>query len=338
MSSRRAFLLSPAALLLGCSGTSTPEAPPQAEAEPEPVPPLRLHPENPHYFEYKRKPTVLVTSGEHYGALFNSDFDFKTYFAELEIRGLNHTRVFAGTYFEVPGNFNIGDNTLAPAQGRFLGPWARSETPGAADGGAKFDLTRWDPAYFARLHELMKEAEQRGIVVELTLFCPYYNDTMWKVSPFNAANNVNGVGDVDRVDALTLKSAPLVEAQKAVARKIVSELHATPNLYFEICNEPYIRDLVSDDWQRQIAAVIAEADREGPAPHLISQNYANGSKTVENPNPLVSLYNFHYTRPPDAVAMNYGLNVAIGMNETGFDGQADSTYRIQGWDFLMAGG
>ena len=30
--------------------------------------PLSLHPENPHYFAFKGKPTVLVTSGEHYGA------------------------------------------------------------------------------------------------------------------------------------------------------------------------------------------------------------------------------------------------------------------------------
>jgi hypothetical protein len=38
------------------------------------------------------------------------------------------------------------------------------------------------------------------------------------------------------------------------------------------------------------------------------------------------------------VAMNWKLNRAIGNNETGFDGAADATYRIQGWDFLMAGG
>ena len=29
--------------------------------------PLALHPENPHYFLFRGKPTVLVTSGEHYG-------------------------------------------------------------------------------------------------------------------------------------------------------------------------------------------------------------------------------------------------------------------------------
>ena len=332
-------LLIAAVLTLACAPTApAPEPPAEAEAEAPPVP-LRLHPENPHYFEYQGEPTVLVTSGEHYGALLNGDFDYAAYFAELELRGLNHTRVFAGTYREVPGSFKIGNNTLAPKPESFVAPWPRSETPGAGDGGAKFDLSRWNEAYFTRLKDLLREADRRGIVVELTLFCPHYRDEMWEVSPFNAANNVNGIGEVERVDSLTLESAPLLEAQKAVARKIVSELHGVNNLYYEICNEPYARDrLASDDWQREIAAAIAEADAAGPAPHLISQNYANGSAVVENPNPLVSLFNFHYSRPPESVAMNYGLNLAIGNNETGFDGQADSTYRIQGWEFLFAGG
>src|SRR5690606_15210096 len=43
-------------------------------------------------------------------------------------------------------------------------------------------------------------------------------------------------------------------------------------------------------------------------------------------------------RPPESVGMNYELGLPIGNNETGFDGSADSTYRIQGWDFLLAGG
>jgi hypothetical protein len=36
--------------------------------------------------------------------------------------------------------------------------------------------------------------------------------------------------------------------------------------------------------------------------------------------------------------MNYGLNKVIGLNETGFDGTLDAAYRIQAWDFLLAGG
>ena len=38
------------------------------------------------------------------------------------------------------------------------------------------------------------------------------------------------------------------------------------------------------------------------------------------------------------MALNFHLNKAIGYNETGFDGPADSTYRIQAWDFILAGG
>lgn len=299
---------------------------------------FRLHPDNPHYFRYDGKPTVLVTSGEHYGALINLDFDYAAYFAELQSKGLNHTRVFAGTYREVPGNFDISSNTLAPEPGRFIAPWRRSAMPGARDGLNKFDLTDWNEDYFERLKALLAEAKSRGIIVELTLFCPYYNDSMWDVSPFNAANNINGVGNVERVEAFTLVSEPLVEAQRAVAVKTVLELRDIPNLYFEIVNEPYALNLVANDWQRTMADVIREADGLSRTPHIISENFANGSAVISNPDPLISLFNFHYSRPPQSVAMNYGLNVAIGNNETGFDGSDDATYRIQGWDFLLAGG
>ncbi len=37
--------------------------------------PISLHPENQHYFQWRGKPTILVTSGEHYGSLLNLDFD-----------------------------------------------------------------------------------------------------------------------------------------------------------------------------------------------------------------------------------------------------------------------
>ena len=42
--------------------------------------PIALHPDNPHYFIWKNRPTILITSGEHYGALLNLDFDYERYF------------------------------------------------------------------------------------------------------------------------------------------------------------------------------------------------------------------------------------------------------------------
>jgi hypothetical protein len=300
---------------------------------------LRLHPDNPRYFLYQRKPTVLITSGEHYGAVLNQDFNYIPYLAELEKRRFNLTRTFSGSYVEIPGSFKIQRNTLAPVQGRFICPWARSTTPGYPGGGNKFDLTKWDDAYFKRLKDFVRQAGRRGVVVELVLFCPFYEDSMWNHSPMNAANNVNGVGNVPRLEALTLKDSSLVAVQEAMVRKIVEELKGAPNLYYEICNEPYFGG-VTLDWQARIAQVIAEAESSLPEErrHLIAQNIANGAKKVESPNPLVSIFNFHYASPPDAVAQNRDLNRVIGFDETGFRGTRDLPYRSDAWDFLMAGG
>ena len=86
--------------------------------------PIHLHPENPRYFEFRGEPAFLITSGEHYGAVLNLDFDHGPYLDELQRRGFNQTRTFSGTYREVPGSFNIRDNTLAPKAGRYRSPWA----------------------------------------------------------------------------------------------------------------------------------------------------------------------------------------------------------------------
>ncbi len=299
--------------------------------------PLSLCPDNPHYFLFRGKPTVLLTSGEHYGAVLNLDFDAISYLDELKARKFNLTRTFSGTYREDPSAFGIVENTLAPRPKRFLSPWARSSTPGASDGGMKFDLKSYDEAYFKRLKDFVGQAGKRGIVVELSLFCPMYNDKLWEINPMKAANNVNGVGKGGRLDVYNLKDRELTDLQEALVRKIVGELRNYDNLYYEICNEPYFGG-VTKEWNDRIAAVVADAEKGLPARHLIAQNISNGSAKVKDPNPNVSVLNFHYCSPPDAVAQNYGLGRVIGFDETGFRGPADRPYRTDAWDFLIAGG
>jgi hypothetical protein len=300
-------------------------------------PPIRLHPENPHYFLFRGRPRVLVGSTEHYGAVLNLDFDYVRYLDELHARGLNLTRTFSGVYCEDQRSFGIHGNPLAPATGRLIAPWARSETPGCADGRSRFDLSRWDEAYFARCKDFVAQAGKRGIVVELVLFCPFYEDSLWTLSPMNVANNVNRIGGVSRTEVYTTRHADLVALHETLVRKIVGELAGFDNVYFEICNEPYFGG-VTREWQYRIAVAIADAERGAPYRHLIAQNIANGSQRIERPAPGVSIFNFHYATPPDAVTANFGLNKAIADDETGFRGDADFTYRAEGWDFFLAGG
>ncbi len=301
-------------------------------------PPLALHPDNPHYFQFRGKAAVLVTSGEHYGAVLNRAFNCVKYLDELRAHGLNLTRTFTGVYCEDDKSFNITRNTLAPTAGKLLCPWARSDRPGYAGGGNKFDLAAWDPAYFARLKDFLTQAGRRGVVVELNLFCPFYEDSMWRLSPMNAANNVNDVGQLPRESVYNrTKNGRLQELHERLVRKLVAELNGFDNLYYEICNEPYFGG-VTDDWQRRIIDVLVEAEKPLPHKHLISLNIANGSKKVENPHPAVRIFNFHYASPPDTVRANFALNKVIGDNETGFKGTADTHYRMEGWEFLLAGG
>ena len=317
--------------------------------------PISLHPDNPHYLLWRGKPTLLVTSGEHYGAVMNAPFDYVAYLDELQSVGLNLTRLFSGVYCEDEG-FASKENTLCPGPGNLLCPFARSDTPGYAKGGNKFDLGQWDEAYFKRLKDFVAQAGKRGIVVEFVFFCPYYEDSQWNLSPFNARNNVNvnDIGDVPVHEVYLLKHPKLLGVQQALVRKIVTELKDADNVYYEILNEGYWNrtpSLVVDPhgqlpWQHKIADTIVEAEKDFANKHLIAQNsWPQGcapgkASKVDKPYPAVSIYNFHNVETlVEVVDVNCGLNKVIGQNETGPSGQTTAfDYRRWGWTFILAGG
>lgn len=327
--------------------------------------PLRLHPKNPHYFLLNGKAIALITSGEHYGSVINADFDYRRYLAALEAGGMNYTRLFGGSYLEVPSkSFGILRNTLAPASGRYVAPWARSNSPGYAGGGNKFDLDRWNPAYFERLHDFLAEAATRGIVVEITLFSSHYDQAQWNISPFNPANNVNGTTAIEWKVLHTLDNGNILPYQERYVRKLVHEANAFDNVIFEIQNEPWsdrpvfadmvnpylrpearkkfpnsveVADDLSTAFQTRVAGWIAGEETLLPNKHLIAQNYCNFRLPVRQLIPGVSIVNFHYAYP-DAVLLNYGLGKAISYDESGFLGRDDTVYRREAWNFMLSGG
>lgn len=327
--------------------------------------PIQLDPRNPHYFLFRGKTIVLITSGEHYGAVINADVDYRRYLETIRAAGLNYTRLFGGSYVEVPGkSFGILRNDLAPASGRFVAPWARSETPGYAGGGDKFDLDRWNPEYFDRFHNFLAEARRRGIIVEITLFSAQYGELQWSFSPLNAANNVNGTGAVDWRKVNTVENGKILAYQERYARKLVHEANRFSNVIFEIANEPWsdrpvLADVINryfppatrdnypnsvdlpDEWamawQRRVAQWITSEEAALPNRHLIAQNYCNFRYPVKELLPGVSIVNFHYAYP-EAVSLNYGLGKATSYDESGFLGQNDENYVRQAWNFMLSGG
>ena len=122
-------------------------------------------------------------------------------------------------------------------------PWARTGPGQAKDGKPKFDLDRFDQAFFDRLRDRVVAAGERGIYVAVMFF------DGWAVHlspapdhveghPFHAANNVNRVGIGSIVDYEVLPLDPRVQAlQEAYVRKVVDTLHDLPNLLWEVANE-----------------------------------------------------------------------------------------------------
>lgn len=294
--------------------------------------PVHQLPENPHYLAYEGAPILLVTSGEHYGAVLNGAFPFEPYLEELASHGLNQTRTFSGTYREVPASFGIEENTLAPVPGDYVAPWARVPD----ESGPRYDLTRWNPDYFDRLHRFLREADRRDVVVELVLFCTFYEDTLWAVNPMNTRNNVQELDTVGRMEVFDGTDEELTDLQERFVRKLVRELNEYDNLYYEIANEPYFGGFTRA-WKKRMISAVVETEEGLPQTHLIAQNVANESARIEKPHPETDVFNFHYA-VPGAVDQNYGLDRVLGDDETGFDGSGDAAYRTEAWQFLLAGG
>jgi len=311
--------------------------------------PIHLHPENSHYFEWRGKPTVLITSTEHYGAVLNPDFDFTVYLNTLQAAGLNLTRTVNGDFLESTSAvlWRGGDqNPLAPREGRYLAPWARSSEPGYYFGGNKFDLDRWDESYFRRLKDFVRSAGERGIVVEINAFYVLYDEGpikgSWVLHPLNARNNVNAVGSIPWHRYNTLDDLGVVARQDALLRKTLEELNEFDNVYYEICDEPYFSGASPAEtaaWQDHMIETFVAAEKALPRRHLIAVNFANGSIRVEKPHPAIDVFNFHYCSPPDAVPMNWDFAKPIVFDESaGHGGHIALDRRREAWAFLLSGG
>ncbi len=326
--------------------------------------PIGLHPENPHYFLYQGKAVALITSGEHYGAVLNGDFDYHKYLATLTADGMNYTRLFGGSYVELPGkSFTIQRNDLAPAAGRFIAPWKRSDQPGYAGGGNKFDLNEWNPEYFTRLRDFLGEAERHAIVVEITLFSSQYGEMQWNLSPFLRANNLDQTDAIDWKKLNTLENGNILGYQEKYARALVREANRFGNVIFEICNEPWsdrsaLADVVNpylftgrdqypnsvdlpDEatmaWQARVGEWIRSEEAVLPHRHLIAQDCCNFRYPLREVPAGVSVVNFHYAYA-EAASLNYGLGKALSYDETGFLGRDDAAYARQAWNFMLSGG
>jgi len=236
--------------------------------------PIQIHPDNPKYFLFRGKPLVLVTATEHYGSVINRPFDYEKYLNDAAARKITLTRTFL-LFRELQGTRNPS-SPCKPESPDYIAPYPRTGPGNAMDGEPIYDLDRWHPEFFDRLHRFLQMASDRGIIVELTLLSNTYAENIWRLNPLRANNNKQGIGNVEWQEYTSLKDAALVERQTAFVRKIIQETSGFDNVYYEICNEPgggtpgHVTPADVDAWQEHIARVVREELRRLNRKHLVA--------------------------------------------------------------------
>src|SRR5207245_9772410 len=143
-------------------------------ASAQPAEPVKLHPENSKYFLFRGKPLVLLTASEHYGSVINRPFDFEKYLDDAAEHKMTLTRTFL--LFREQQSSRNPSSPCKPESPDYIAPFPRTGPGKALDGEPVYDLDRWNPEYFERLHRFLRKASEKGVVVELTLLSNAYSD------------------------------------------------------------------------------------------------------------------------------------------------------------------
>jgi hypothetical protein len=316
--------------------------------------PISLLPQNPHYFLYKGKPTILITSAEHYGAVVNSKFDYKAYFNWLAAYGLNYTRIYPGYLTEPPDKWLKG-NSLGLRADEIILPWKRSNEPGYAMGGNKFDLTRWDEEYFKRLRDFVEAAARKDIVVEICFYNAQYEDC-WPLCPLFYKNNIQGIGNCHFNDAQTLNDPALVAKEAEYVAKITEEVNAYDNVILELCDEPTINGTPPDKagkWLDYMIGVVISTEKNLPKKHLVAQQVEGplGGACDFSSDRRISIVTCQYDYWAlgeqlgglRGIDFKYDLGKPIELNETyyyplWYKGDSIGDSRVEAWEFIVGGG
>lgn len=257
--------------------------------------PLRVLPSNPRWFaDGSGKAVVLV--GSHVwqnlqdngliirGATSNPPpvFDYNGYLDTLARHGHNFFRMWRWETTQWTDKYTGNEVKYCTPH-----PWVME--------GGKFDLTRFDEAYFRRLRERVKAAGDRGIYVSVMLFEGWeiqFSDA-WGHHPFHGPMNRNGVeadadGDGLGVEFNTLQDTPMgkrvLALQEAYVRKVIEAVNDLDNVLYEIANEA---TTASTAWQYHMIRFVKQVERGMAKQHPVGMTfqYRGGSNATLEQSP-----------------------------------------------------
>lgn len=284
--------------------------------------PLRVSAENPRYFTDDSGRAVYLCGSHTWlnlqdGVLTDPppEFDYDRWLDFIESYNHNFFRLW--TWEQSQWLVDWKDPLyFSPSRYQRTGPGY------ALDGKPKFDLTKFNEAYFQRLRDRVVAAGDRGMHVSVMLFNgwsvskqkgSYALANPWEAHPFNAANNINAVngdpdgdGSGDEIQRLSTRqpgAVPLYTAyEEAFVRKVVDTLNDLDNVLYEIANETN-GGVLETNWQYHMIDLIHEYEASKPKQHPVGMTVAwpggDNSDVLQSPAEWVS------PNSPDGGGLDY---------------------------------
>jgi hypothetical protein len=236
---------------------------------------LRAHSTNPNYFSDTNGKVVYLT-GSHTWNAFQDwgtndspvPFDFDAFVRMLVVHNHNFTLLWQT---ELPRFCGLPTTASAPPDFAVAPlPWQRTGPGNASDGKLKFDLTKFDQAYFDRLRDRVRKLDAAGIYAGVYFFSGEFL-LRFRCSgdgyPLTGFNNVNGIDDGGGTGSVTMIAPNAITAiQDALVRKIIDTLNDLPNVLWIVSEEAPSR---SKWWNSHLIAFARSYEATKPVQHPI---------------------------------------------------------------------
>jgi len=243
--------------------------------------PLRPHPGNPRYFAGSDGQPVFLAGSHTWNNLQDSGvarpspFPWNGYLRMMLGHNHNFLRLWSWEHASW-ATWSTDKVVFEPTAYLRTGPGQ------ALDGGQKFDLSRFNPAYFDRLRQRVADCRDRGIYAAVMLFQGFSGKRRsanhcgdpWPGHPYNRANNINGVdGEKSGDSSVDLASAEVRRLQVTYLRKVVDTVNAFDNVLYEVINEGG-----NPEWDAWVVNTVHQLERGKGIEHPVGVTGQGGTK------------------------------------------------------------
>lgn len=248
----------------------------------EPAGSLQLSETNPRYFTNNSGKAVYLTGSHTWNNLVDmtnasqpESFDYDAYLYFLKKYNHNFFRMWTWDLLTWNTKANFEGGSVLQID---LHPWERTGPGIATDGQLKFDLTKYNQAYFNRLRERIQRADEMDIYVAVMLFEGWglqFSENALANHPFYPQNNMNEI-EIDTaqyprgLSIFELVDDKITKLQEEYITKVIETVGEFDNVLYEISNENHP---ASTEWQFHMIRFIKAVEAEKGFSHPVGMTY-----------------------------------------------------------------